>query len=124
MISDVSPMAKTYPGNTWIVTAYRFARHGNIKTAQMEHARLSVAHPNRTFEILRVKNTLEPSDSAGRIRTLERLVEQLIVFLTDEGDGGFTGEGLDILRRRCSDALPDDKCPDWLKRYRRVKEAA
>lgn len=48
---------------------------------------------------------------------LLKLVADLSDHLTDEG-ADYTPEGLDNMRRRVANALPGERCPDWLRRYR------
>ena len=51
------------------------------------------------------------------METLWTLIADLSAGLTDEGDDLST-EGLQAMRRRVANALPPDRCPDWLKSYR------
>jgi flagellin-specific chaperone FliS len=51
------------------------------------------------------------------IGKLQDLVADLSPALDDEG-GDFSAEGLEALRRRIANALPPEKCPDWLVSYR------
>lgn len=68
----------------------------------------------------------EPDERNERLRnarqrrsleTFWKLIADLSDALTEEGPNWST-EGLDNLRRRTANALPPDKCPDWLARYR------
>ena len=49
--------------------------------------------------------------------TLWALIADLSGGLTDEGPD-WSDDGLDSLRRRVANALPPDRCPDWLAAYR------
>jgi hypothetical protein len=51
------------------------------------------------------------------IETLQRLISDLTPYLADEGCD-FGDDGLADLRQRAANALPVNKCPDWLWRYR------
>lgn len=51
------------------------------------------------------------------IETLQDLIVDLTPHLSDE-DVILMPDALDALRHRCANALPPDKCPDWLKPYR------
>lgn len=46
-----------------------------------------------------------------------RLIADLSSALTDEGPD-WSNDGLDSLRRRVANALPEVACPDWLSQYR------
>jgi hypothetical protein len=51
------------------------------------------------------------------IGTLQALIADLSDDLRDEGND-YSPDGLESMRRRVANALPTDKCPEWLKRYR------
>src|SRR5690606_36541808 len=51
------------------------------------------------------------------IETLQDLIADLTPHLSDE-DVILTPDAVDALRSRCANALPPDKCPDWLQHYR------
>jgi hypothetical protein len=51
------------------------------------------------------------------IATLHELVVDLFTGLVDEGPD-WLFDGFLALRKRVANALPPDKCPDWLKPYR------
>lgn len=60
----------------------------------------------------------ETSDE--RKRTLEanwNLIADLSACLTDEG-ADWSLEGLQNMRRRVANAVPDPICPDWLREFR------
>jgi hypothetical protein len=57
---------------------------------------------------------------ARNLRTMETLwtlIADLSDDLRDEGCD-WSADGLEAMRRRCANALPKDKCPDWLEEYR------
>lgn len=54
---------------------------------------------------------------AQNIAILQQLIADLSDDLRDEGCD-WSPDGLDALRRRVANALPLDKCPDWLNRFR------
>lgn len=57
---------------------------------------------------------------ARRQRVLDthwKLIDDLSGFLADEGML-LSIDGVEALRRRVANALPADRCPDWLSRYR------
>lgn len=49
--------------------------------------------------------------------TLWDLIAHLSAGLTDEGPDWTTGSLIE-LRKRVANALPPDRCPDWLNQYR------
>lgn len=51
------------------------------------------------------------------IQTLQNLIADLSCGLDDEG-GSWTVDSLNALRRRVANALPPEKCPDWLQQFR------
>jgi hypothetical protein len=53
----------------------------------------------------------------GTIHILQDLIAELSGGLADEG-GQWSSVGLNNLRRRAANALPPDKCPDWLNDFR------
>jgi len=54
------------------------------------------------------------------IRYLQDIIETLSADLADEGPN-WSAEGLEIIRRTVANALPEDRCPDWLKPFRDPK---
>lgn len=64
--------------NSWIITAYTFARHRSLKCATKEFERLKAKNPRAVFEILRVKGTLEPSDASQTIKKLKAAINHVI----------------------------------------------
>jgi hypothetical protein len=51
------------------------------------------------------------------IGALQQLIADMSDDLRDEGCD-YSTEGLEAMRRRVANALPPDKCPDWLANYR------
>ena len=51
------------------------------------------------------------------IGALQGLVTDLSDNLCDEG-ADYSADGLEAMRRRVANALPPQKCPEWLNRYR------
>lgn len=83
-------------------------------------------YPNEDIARFDQQFTETPDERNERLRerrdrrtidTLHKLIADLSGGLTDEGPD-WSNDGLDNLRRRVANALPPDRCPDWLARYR------
>jgi hypothetical protein len=64
--------------NRWIVSHHKFFEHRTLAAAEKECARLQEKLPKQKFRVVRVKDTLRPSDAPQVIRATLDALEELM----------------------------------------------